>query len=378
MTLTAAQPASISAPMADELDQALGAVMDPTFERSLSELGTLSDVTRDGECVRCAVAISSPSPQLKEQLSKALHEAAKPSGVSLVEIEWKVRVPARESISNDPLPDVRNVILVMSGKGGVGKSTVSTNLALGLRRAGARVGLLDADLYGPSIPTMLGINGHPASKDGKTIEPLERFGLKLMSVGFLLQDPKQAVIWRGPMLHGALQQFLQDVAWGPLDYLVVDSPPGTGDVALTLGQKMRITGVVIVTTPQDVALQDVYKSVSMCQKLNLPILGIVENMSYFIDPAGLRHELFGRGGGEKVAEFAKAPLLGQIPIEPEVRQWGDQGTPIVQAAPEAPAGRAFAEIADRLAKEIAVAAFKRAGESKAPPASASKRLPVIS
>ena len=190
---------------------------------------------------------------------------------------------------------MKNIILVMSGKGGVGKSTCATNLALALKRAGHRVGLLDADIYGPSIPTMLGVMGRPVSSDGKTIDPLERFGVKLMSIGFLLEDPKAAVIWRGPMLHGALQQFLNDVNWGELDFLVLDLPPGTGDVALTLSQRVKVTGAVVVTTPQQVATDDVFKSVSMCQKVNIPVLGVVENMSYFIDPAGLRHELFGKG-----------------------------------------------------------------------------------
>jgi len=353
---------------------ALEGVVDPTFERSLGQLGTLADVKLEGTRVTCTIALSTPAEQVRAAVRSAIDEATKPLGVTLVEIDWKVRVPTRETVSNDPLPDVKNVILVMSGKGGVGKSTVATNLALALRRLGTRVGLLDADLYGPSIPTMLGIAGHPHSKDGKNIEPLQRFGLKLMSVGFLLEDPKQAVIWRGPMLHGALQQFMSDVAWGELDYLVIDSPPGTGDVALTLAQKMRITGVVMVTTPQEVALQDVYKGVSMCTKLNLPILGVVENMSWFVDPAGNKHELFGSGGGEKVAEFAKAPLLGQVPIDPQVREWGDQGTPVVQAAPDSSAGQAFADIAERLANDIARAHDQ--GE-QAPKDKGAKRLRIL-
>ena len=241
----------------------------------------------------------------------------------------------RRAISaDDPLPTVNNILLVMSGKGGVGKSSVATNLAMALLRAGFRVGLLDADIYGPSIPTMLGVAGRPVSLDGKTIEPLSRFGLKLMSIGFLLEDPKAAVIWRGPMLHGALQQFMKDVSWGELDFLVMDLPPGTGDVALTLSQRIKATGAVMVTTPQAVATDDVFKSVSMCKKVGIPILGVVENMSWFIDSAGVRHELFGAGGGAAVAEFAEVPLLGQVPLEPVVREWGDKGTPVVQAASE--------------------------------------------
>lgn len=357
--------------------EALGKVVDPTFDRALADLGTLDDVSTDGTTVRCKVQLSSPSERIRAAVHTGLTEAVKPLGAELVEVEWSVRVPTRETVGDDPIPQVKNVILVMSGKGGVGKSTVATNLALALRRIGTRVGLLDADLYGPSLPTMLGIQGQPYSKDGKTIVPLERFGLKLMSVGFLLEDPKQAVIWRGPMLHGALNQFIKDVDWGELDYLVVDAPPGTGDVALTLAQKMRITGAVIVTTPQNVALDDVYKGVSMCKKLNIPLLGVVENMSWFIDTAGVKHELFGSGGGEKVADFAEAPLLGQVPIEAAVREWGDKGTPIVQAAPASAAGETFGRIAETLADNIAKQHFERGGGEKAPKEKGPKRLRIL-
>jgi ATP-binding protein involved in chromosome partitioning len=240
----------------------------------------------------------------------------------------------------------------MSGKGGVGKSTVATNLALALSRMGTRVGLLDADIYGPSIPTMLGITGQPLS-DGKRIQPLERFGVKLMSIGFLLEDPKAAVVWRGPMLHGALLQFLKDVDWGALDFLLLDLPPGTGDIALTLSQKVRASGAVIVTTPQEVALQDVYKSVSMCQKVGIPLLGVVENQSYFVcDGCTKRHELYGSGGGQRVADFAQTPLLGQIPLHPSVREWGDAGTPVVQAAPGSDTAQAFVAVAERLIERL--------------------------
>ena len=256
-----------------------------------------------------------------------------------------LQVPQREVGADDPVPGVKNVILVMSGKGGVGKSTVATNLTLALKSLGLKVGLLDADIYGPSIPTMLGVNGQPMS-DGKKIQPLERFGVKLMSIGFLLEDPKSAVVWRGPMLHGALLQFLKDVEWGELDFLILDLPPGTGDVALTLSQRVRSNGALIVTTPQEVALQDVYKSVSMNQKVGIPIVGVVENESYFVcGSCNERHELFGSGGGQKIAEFAGAPLLGQIPLFPEIRKWGDAGVPVVEAAPGSPPALAFLHVA---------------------------------
>jgi ATP-binding protein involved in chromosome partitioning len=259
-----------------------------------------------------------------------------------------IQVPQREVGADDPVPGVKNVILVMSGKGGVGKSTVATNLALSLKAMGLKVGLLDADIYGPSIPTMLGISGQPMS-DGKRIQPLERFGVKLMSIGFLLEDAKSAVVWRGPMLHGALLQFLKDVEWGDLDFLLLDLPPGTGDIALTLSQRVRSNGSVIVTTPQEVALQDVYKSVSMNQKVGIPIVGVVENESYFVcGNCNEKHELFGSGGGQKIADFAKAPLLGQIPLYPEVRKWGDAGVPVVEAAPGSPPAEAFMQVARNL------------------------------
>ncbi len=274
-------------------------------------------------------------------------------GVERVDIRWRDDVPGRAIAADDPMPGVKHIILVMSGKGGVGKSTTATNLTLALHRLGYRVGLLDADIYGPSIPTMLGISGRPVSTDGKHIEPLERFGVKLMSIGFLLEDPKQAVIWRGPMLTGALQQFMKDVQWGNLDFLVFDLPPGTGDVALSLSQRVRSTGAVVVTTPQNVATDDVFKSVSMAQKLEIPVLGVVENMSYFLDPAGIRHEIFGKGGGQAVADFAGAPLLGQLPIDTTVREWGDKGTPVVQAMPQSPIAQMFIAIAERLVDTIA-------------------------
>ena len=367
----------MGSPTLATVTQALREVRDPIFEKPLGSLGTLLDVRLDGNRVRVSARVSSPSEEVRKALQSRVDEAMKPLGIEFAELELEVSVPTREATSEDPIPEVRNVILVMSGKGGVGKSTVATNIALALRRLGTRVGLLDADIYGPSLPTMLGIEGHPTSKDGKRIQPLQRFGIKLMSIGFLLEDPKQAVVWRGPMLHGALQQFVSDVDWGGLDYLIIDSPPGTGDVALTLAQKLRLTGAIIVTTPQEVALQDVYKSVSMCRKLNVPILGVVENMSHFVDSAGVTHELFGSGGGQKIAEFAEAPLFGQVPIDALVREWGDEGTPIVQAAPASPAGQAFAEVADALAERVAREHFERSGGDGAPEGEGPKRLRIL-
>jgi ATP-binding protein involved in chromosome partitioning len=378
----------------DAVLQALSRVLDPEHGKPVTELGMISDVKIDGGEVSFAIELGTSGTAKREVLGDAFRKAIAALGAKSVELRWsgelggKPAAPAPPtagahaghshgpSSPNQSLPGVKNIVLVMSGKGGVGKSTCATNLALALKRAGLRVGLLDADIYGPSIPTMLGVMGRPVSADGKTIEPLERFGVKLMSIGFLLEDPKAAIIWRGPMLHGALQQFLSDVSWGELDYLLLDLPPGTGDVALTLSQRVKVTGAVVVTTPQQVATDDVFKSVSMCQKVNIPVLGVVENMSYFIDPAGLKHELFGKGGGQAVADFAHAPLLGQVPIDQTVREWGDKGTPVVQAAPTSSVAQAFLAIGERL---VALVAEKGADDAPLIDRSGGvgrKRLPI--
>lgn len=357
------------------LHEALSTVVDPVVGRTLGSLGSLREVTIEGEKARVSLELLSPATSAKETILKSLETAAAAIGVSKLDVTLSYAVRTRQVSGDDPCPEVKNVIPVMSGKGGVGKSTVAANLALALNRTGSRVGLLDADIYGPSVPTMLGIMGRPISKDGKNIDPLERFGMKIMSIGFLLEDPKQSVIWRGPMIQGALQQFLKDVAWGKLDYLILDLPPGTGDVALTLFQRMKVTGGVIVTTPQEVALQDVYKSVSMCQKLNVPILGVVENMSFFLDSAGVKHEIFGRGGGARIAEFAKAPLLGQIPLDSAVREWGDNGTPVVQAQPGSAVAQAFRDVAEKLADRVTLSLFEQYGGLA--PADSPKRLPIM-
>jgi ATP-binding protein involved in chromosome partitioning len=359
----------------DALHEAVSNVIDPVVHKTLRELGAVREVSVEGDAARVVIDLLSPASTANEKILGEVRKAAEALGVKQLDLQTGSAVRTRQVSGDDPCPDVKNVIPVMSGKGGVGKSTVAANIALALHRAGARVGLLDADIYGPSIPTMLGIMGRPISRDGKSIEPLERFGMKIMSIGFLLEDQHTAVVWRGPMIQGALQQFLKDVNWGKLDYLILDLPPGTGDVALTLFQRLKVTGAVIVTTPQDVALMDVYKSVSMCQKLNVDILGVVENMSYFVDSAGVRHEIFGRGGGARIAEFAKAPLLGQVPIDPLVREWGDNGTPVVQALPASPVAKAFREIAERLADRVTTGLFEAYGGVA--PAAGPKRLPIV-
>lgn len=338
----------------DDAQAALGRVHDPELGKPLTDLGMIRDLSIDGDTVKLTVVLTTPACPMREQIGAGVREALTKAGAGAVELSWDAQVRPRAIGPDDPVPTVANVILVMSGKGGVGKSTVATNLTMALHRSGCRVGLLDADLYGPSIPTMMGVAGRPISKDGARIEPLQRFGVKMMSIGFLLDDPRSAVIWRGPMLHGALMQFLKDVNWGQLDYLLLDMPPGTGDIALTLAQRVKATGAVVVTTPQEVALQDVYKSVAMCKKVEIPILGVVENMSYFEDPTGTRHKLFGEGGGQLVADFSEAPLLGKLPQDPRAREWGDGGTPVVQAAPQLPVSQEFIRIAERLADRVSV------------------------
>ena len=339
---------------------ALEKVNDPELARPLHDVGMIHDLTADGGAVKLGVDLPSPGAAYKARIERDITAALGAAGAASVEIRWALSIPTRNILSDDPCPGVKNIVLVMSGKGGVGKSTVATNLTLALKRAGAAVGLLDADMYGPSVPTMLGVAGRPTSSDGQKFLPLERFDVKLMSIGFLLEDARSAVVWRGPMLQGALLQFLKDVEWGDLDYLVLDLPPGTGDIALTISQKLRTTGAVIITTPQEVALQDVYKSVSMAQKVGIPLLGVIENESYFVcDGCQKRHELFGSGGGQKIAEFAGAPLLGQIPIDPAIREWGDAGTPVVEAAPNSSIARAFMDVAERLAGRVAAEDLSR-------------------
>jgi ATP-binding protein involved in chromosome partitioning len=288
-----------------------------------------------------------------EALRAAVTRTLADEGLNLRRFEEALTISSRLIGDEDPVPQVKNVVLVMSGKGGVGKSTVCANLACAMAAMGAKVGLLDADIYGPSVPTLFGIRSQPMS-DGQKILPVEKHGVKLMSIGFLLEDDKSAVIWRGPMLHGALMQFLKDVAWGDLDYLFLDMPPGTGDIALTLSQRVQSNGAVVVTTPQEMALQDVYKAVAMNQKVGIPILGIVENQSYFLcSNCSTRHELFGQGGGARVAQQAGAPLIGQLPLVPEVQKASDAGLPVVKSQPDSAGALAFFEVAERLGQRIA-------------------------
>jgi ATP-binding protein involved in chromosome partitioning len=263
-------------------------------------------------------------------------------------------VKARGGFGRQQVPGIRNIIAVGAGKGGVGKSTTAVNLAVALAAKGARVGLMDADVYGPNIPQMLGVTDQPAVSEDKKMVPPESYGIKLISMGMLV-PPDQPVIWRGPMLHGAVQQFMRDVAWGELDYLVVDLPPGTGDVALSMAQSVPMAGAVVVTTPQGVSVSDVRKAVAMFRQLNIPVLGVVENMSYFVcGHCQEKTDIFGSGGGRKMAEDLQIPFLGEVPIDTRVRSGGDEGRPIVAAAPDAPAAQAFAEVAGKVAAQVSI------------------------
>jgi len=256
------------------------------------------------------------------------------------------------------IPEVKHTIAVSSGKGGVGKSTVAVNLALALHGTGASVGIIDADVYGPDLPLMLGTRGRPGMFDNRII-PVEAHGLKVMSIGLLVGD-KEPLVWRGPMIHSFIQQMLRDVLWGPLDYLVFDMPPGTGDAQLSLSQVIPLSGVVMVTTPQEVALLDVRKAIAMFQRLNVPMLGIVENMSYFAAPdTGTRYAIFGEGGGKKVADEYGMPLLGQLPLDPDTRKGGDEGAPITVRRPDSAQAAAFREVARRVVERLDAVATLR-------------------
>ena len=340
---------------------ALRKVEDPELHRDIVSLGMVKNLAVAQGNVRFTVELTTPACPLRETIENDCRKAlAGIGGVGSLEINFGAQVRGSKAGAGqtDLLPTVKNVVLVAAGKGGVGKSTVAANLAVALKMHGAATGLLDADIYGPSVPMIMGVKGEPnkIEIDGAhKIQPALAHGVPVMSIGFFL-DPDQAVIWRGPMLGKALHQLMADVHWGELDYLVVDMPPGTGDVQITFSQQLKVSGALLVATPQNVALADVVRAKSMFDKVNIPILGIVENMSYFVcDGCGKKHEIFSRGGARRAAERFNIPYLGEIPITPALREGGDNGVPSLVQDPRSEVSKCFLEIAAKLAGQLSIA-----------------------
>jgi ATP-binding protein involved in chromosome partitioning len=351
--------------------EALRPIVDPDLGKSIVDLGFVKELKIEDGRVSFEIELTTPACPVKAEFeTQARERVGALAGVEAVDVAMTASTRGRAAggagADSGVLPGVKNTIAVASGKGGVGKSTVAVNLALALEETGATVGLLDADVYGPSIPLLLGVHGQPRSVE-RRILPLEKSGLKLMSMGFLVTDDSP-VIWRGPMVHGLIRQFLADVEWGALDYLVIDLPPGTGDAALTLTQQAPLSGAVIVTTANDLSLIDARKGLKMFEKVNVPVLGIIENMSYFTPPElpDRRYYLFGKGGAKRAAEELGVPFLGEIPIDPRIVEGGDKGDPIVRAAPDSTAAGAIRALAGSVARRLAVLATENA-----PPADAS-------
>ncbi len=346
----------------EQVLQALSNVMDPDLHKDLVSLKMIEDIHIEGEKVSFTLVLTTPACPLRMQLERSARDAVMTqTGAKEVSIKVISRAPGAKPLS---LGDNQfgHVIAVGSGKGGVGKSTVASNLAISLAQQGANVGLMDADIYGPNIPRMLGIEEfQPSSKDGQKIQPAIAHGIKVVSIGFFVQEG-QPLIWRGPMLHSAIQQFLSDFDWGCLDYLVVDLPPGTGDVQLSLAQSLPISGAVLVTTPQAVAVDDAYRAASMFEKLGVPVLGIIENMSFLELPDGSRITLFGEGGGKALAERSGVQFLGSIPFDQRIVQDGDSGLLIVENHAESPAAQAIRSISSKLATELSKQAYARVQE----------------
>ena len=339
--------------------EALRVVQDPDLGRDIVSLNFVKDLRVEGGEVSFVIELTTPACPVKEQMhDQAVAAVSALAGVTGVTVDMtaNVRAVASPEAGRAPLPGVKNIIAVGAGKGGVGKSTVAVNLAVALARYGGRVGMIDADVYGPNIPIMLGVRTQ-LETDGKKIVPAEGHGIPVVSMGFMTQDDTP-IIWRGPMLHGVIQQFFREVRWDELDYLIVDMPPGTGDIALSLSQTVPVAGAVVVTTPQTVSVADSRRAVAMYKKLNVPVLGLVENMSHFVCPS-CDHEsdLFGRGGGQSAAEEMGVPFLGRIPIYQSIREGGDSGNPIVVAEPDSPAARAFLDVAERTAAQVSIAAL---------------------
>jgi ATP-binding protein involved in chromosome partitioning len=344
--------------------EVLKPVQDPELQKSLVELNMIRNVVVDGGNVSFTLVLTTPACPLRQFIVEDCERAVKTlPGVATVSVDVTAETPQQKGLPDrQGIDGVKNIVAISSGKGGVGKSTVAVNVAVALAQAGARVGLIDADIYGPNAPIMLGLEGANVivqqGTDGEVLEPVFNHGVKLVSMGFLI-DKDQPVIWRGPMLNGVIRQFLYQVRWGDLDYLIVDMPPGTGDAQLTMAQAVPMAGAVIVTTPQNVALADARRGLKMFQQLRVPVLGIVENMSYFVPPdmPDKQYDIFGSAGGANTAKELEVPLLGCVPLEIPLREGGDRGLPIVLAEPESASAKALTAIAQQVAARVSVVAL---------------------
>ena len=340
---------------------ALKVVRDPDLNRDIVSLKFIKNLAIEGGKVSFAIELTTPACPVKDQMREQARAAvAALPGVTDVDIVMtaQVRATATAEGNKASVPGVKNIIAVGAGKGGVGKTTVAVNLAIALSKSGGRVAMIDGDVYGPNVPIMLGVQTQ-LTTDGQKIVPAEQYGIQLVSMAFLTADDAP-VIWRGPMLHGVVQQFFREVRWDRVDYLIVDMPPGTGDVALSLSQTVPVSGAVVVTTPQTVSIADTRRAIRMYQKLNVPVLGLVENMSHFVCPGcGVESDIFGKGGGELLAGETSVPFLGRVPIYEPIRIGGDTGVPITIGEPQSPAARAFQAAAERLAAQLSIASYKR-------------------
>ena len=344
----------------DDVINILKTVNDPEIHKDLVSLNMIKDVAVNNGKVNFTIVLTTAACPLKNKIRTDAESAVLSlAGVEEVEIKMDAKVRSDGQERNLLSEDIKNVVAIASGKGGVGKSTVAVNVAVALAQKGMKVGLLDADIYGPNVPTMMGPYLPPMTdEEGNKLSPAEAHDVKMMSIGFMVK-PGQPLIWRGPLLHKTIQQFISDVEWGELDYLVIDLPPGTGDVQLSLAQSVNLSGGVIVTLPQDVSLEDAERGLQMFKELKVPVLGVVENMSYLDLPDGQKMDVFGSGGGEKLAKQADVPFLGAIPMDPDVRIGGDQGTPIVVSKPDSAAAKIMDQIAEKIAAGLSVAAIKR-------------------
>ncbi|HEY0544036.1 MAG TPA: Mrp/NBP35 family ATP-binding protein [Pyrinomonadaceae bacterium] len=339
---------------------ALRQIQDPDLHKDIVTLGFIRDLKIEGGDVSFRIVLTTPACPVKEQMEDAAKEfVGALEGVTQVRVTMDADVPKGRGLGEKiAVEGVRNIVAVSSGKGGVGKSTVAVNLSVSLALDGARVGLMDADVYGPNVPLMLGAGNARPEVEGNKLVPIEAYGVRLMSMA-LLQPGDKPMIVRGPILHGLVKQFLTDVLWGELDYLIVDMPPGTGDVQLSLAQLVPVQGAVLVTTPQEVAVMDVRRALRMFETVAVPVLGVVENMSYFIAPdTGNRYDIFGKGGGEKLAEQYGVPFLGAVPLGMEVREGGDKGVPVVVSQPDSPQSVAFRHVAEEVARQVSIEAMK--------------------